>query len=511
MLSNRLLINSLPMCIKRGPYINYKKYPETVAKVIQILKDDAPGDVDIIVEKTGFKRRTLYNWRKTLKYNPSFNPLGVKVRPNSRIFTEEEEDSIALFIWSEKILKGSCFTDEDGIEILTNAFLDKHYNDENFDFEYNVSNGYIYEFKKRHSFVSKLCHLKRRPSTNNTNYNFIDSFIEEMKKLFDTCANARIVNVDETAIFVSPKQLRIWHSKGVDDVSIPVQFNEKQRITAVCAIAADGFKFPIQFIAKGQTEQVLETQIGDVGHHLRAYSENGWTNTNTFYQFLNHIRSHFEGEGEIHVILDLYKAHNNEEIKEAAEQLGIKLHFIPAGFTDKFQPLDAKIFAIIKAYIRHFVRQCLREGKVLSKLDAVNWMVRSWEKLETSVVQESFDYLILGEKWDGYGQDDCACIHTCKYSRAMPRERKIMILEEIKQNGFKDDDGKPFMDYIIESFDHNDSRSVTQIKEYIEMHALIKENELLDSQINDSIRRLHAFKILQKDYDIANPTFKLTI
>ena len=57
-------------------------------------------------------------------------------------------------------------------------------------------------------------------------------------------ANNRIINIDETAIFIAPKQLKIWHSKGVDDVSLPVKFNDKQRITVVCAIAADGFKFP---------------------------------------------------------------------------------------------------------------------------------------------------------------------------------------------------------------------------------------------------------------------------
>lgn len=389
---------------------------------MQILREEVPGDVDIIVAKTGFKRRTMYNWKKQLKSNPNFNPLAAQVRLISRIFNEDEEDSIAFFIWSEKITKGICFTDGDGMEIITQAYLDKHYNDEEFDFEHNVSKGYIYSFKRRHNFVSKLCHLKRRPTTDYDNFDFIDNFI---------------INIDETAIFVAPKQLKVWHSKGVDDVSLPVSFNEKQRITAVCAIAADGFKFPIQFIAKGKTEQVLNTQIGDVSPNIRSFSENGWTNTQTFYQFLSHIKSHYEDNKEIHVILDLYKAHNNDEIKEAAASLEITLHFIPAGFTEKFQPLDAMIFAIIKAYIRHMVRQSLKEGKDLNKIDACNWMIRAWEKLEPSVVQEAFDYLVYGEKWEGYSPKDCAIMHTCKYSNSSPRERKLLILNEIKEQCFK--------------------------------------------------------------------------
>lgn len=38
-------------------------------------------------------------------------------------FTDEEKDSIAQYIRLEKAIKGSCFIDKDGIEILTKAYL----------------------------------------------------------------------------------------------------------------------------------------------------------------------------------------------------------------------------------------------------------------------------------------------------------------------------------------------------------------------------------------------------
>lgn len=47
-----------------------------------------------------------------------------------------------------------------------------------------------------------------------------------------------------------------------------------------------------------------------------------------------------------------------------------------------------------------------------------------------------------------------------------------------------DDNGKSLIQYIIESFDSNETRFVDQIKEIF--------------QVNDSIRRLLAFKILKK-------------
>ena len=77
----------------------------------------------------------------------------------------------------------------------------------------------------------------------------MNQFIEDM------------INIDETALFDAPKNLKIWHSISQDDVTIPVKLGEKQRITAVCAIAADGTRHKIQFIAIGTTPVVLDSQL----------------------------------------------------------------------------------------------------------------------------------------------------------------------------------------------------------------------------------------------------------
>ena len=369
------LLSTLPLCIKRGPYIKYKNYPETVEKVMKIFRTFINANVDEIALMTGFKRRTLYNWRMKLRENRDFNPLDIQIRESRRIFTEAEEDAIANFIWTNKIKADKCFNDEDCVAIITDAYLEKHKDDENIDITYVVSKGYIYSFKKRHAFVSKLCHLKRRPPIN---HYAIESFLAEMKELFENVPLNRIINIDETAIFIAPKNLKIWHSKGKDDVIIPVKYNDKERITCVCAVRADGTKLKIQFIAKGETDQVLNTQIGDVEPHLKAVSEKGWTNTSTFYDYLSHIRSQYEGNEEIHVILDRFSAHKCDETLDAAKQLGIVLHFIPSGLTDIYQPLDVKLLAFLKAYIKHMLRQFLREEKTMNKKLDCQCMVKAW-------------------------------------------------------------------------------------------------------------------------------------
>lgn len=345
-----------------------------------------------IAQKTGFKLRTLYDWKAKLKKDSNYNPLNPQVRLTARYFTEEE-DGITDFIWREYLIPCKCFNDNDCIEIITNAYLEKHRDDEEIDIEFTISNGYIYNFKNRHGFVSKLCHLKRRPKMKQK---LIDSFIDDMIKLFDSVVWDRIINIDETAVFLAPKDLKIWHSRGMDDVTIPVRFNDKERITAVCAIGADGFKYPIQFIAKGKTSEVLNTQIGDVAPNVKAFSENGWTTQDTFYEYLSFIRSNFDDDKEIHIILDVYSAHRTDKIKESAKALGIVLHFIPAGFTDIYKPLDVKIFAMIKAYLKHMIRLYLRDDEVMNKQMACKLMIRDDDD-ETllSSIKSDIDSLLM--------------------------------------------------------------------------------------------------------------------
>ena len=199
---------------------------------------------------------------------------------------------------------------------------------------------------------------------------------------------------------MNSKNIQIWHSKGNDDVSLPVGFSEKKRITVVCAIGANGVEYSIQFIANGKTEQVIDTQLGDIYPHLATYSEKCWTNDETFYSDLNYIKSQFNENAEIHIILDIFSAHRSENTKKIAEEIWRTLHYMPAGFMDLYQPLDTTIFAIIKGFISHKLRSYLKDRKDLTTIDGCGLMIRAWEQLKTDIVQESFDRLHLEEIWE---------------------------------------------------------------------------------------------------------------
>ena len=76
--------------------------------------------------------------------------------------------------------------------------------------------------------------------------------------------------------------------------------------------------------------------------------------------------------------------------------LGIVLHFIPAGFTDIYKPLDVKIFAMIKAYLKHMIRLYLRDDEVMNKQMACKLMIRDDDD-ETllSSIKSDIDSLLM--------------------------------------------------------------------------------------------------------------------
>ena len=72
------------------------------------------------------------------------------------------------------------------------------------------------------------------------------------------------------------------------------------------------------------------------------------------------------------MILDGFKVHISDEIIEFAESNNIKLYFIPLGYTDQLQPLDIKLFGILKSYARPLFYERYRNDpyRKSNKIDA---------------------------------------------------------------------------------------------------------------------------------------------
>ena len=377
-------------------YMLYDKTEEKIDIVMQLLdnKHYVFGDGKLLSTKTGIPTSTLSDWRRKKMINANFNPLDKRTNIYKRIFTDEEENDITEYILENIIKPGILFTNYDFKNLVMDAFQEKflYENDYSKIPQFNCSDGFVTDFKNRNNFVSRRLHAARRPLSSH----FDSIFADQMKNLFEKVEPKYIVNIDETSWEVVPKIFKSWHVKGQDHVLRYVQANTKERVTVMAGIRSDGVKLPLQFIASGKTDKVLDSQIGDVNYHYRTHSENGWCTKETFKDYLIGIREYYNFcEETIHVICDGYKAHISDEVIEFSKLNNIQLYFIPHGFTDQLQPLDVKIFGILKSTARRLFMERYRRNpfQKRTRLDACQDMVCAWEKVDLESIKQSFEPL----------------------------------------------------------------------------------------------------------------------
>jgi hypothetical protein len=82
-------------------------------------------------------------------------------------------------------------------------------------------------------------------------------------------------------------------------------------------------------MAKGQTDRVERSHIGDVGENWRAHSESDWMNHEIFGAYLRHLREQRSNGERILFICDVYASRRTADVKQLAGELNISLR--PAG------------------------------------------------------------------------------------------------------------------------------------------------------------------------------------
>ena len=360
-------------------------------KVVRTLLSDIDFGIPpkVICAKYRIAMATLYRWRGKRLQNPQWTPCLKRVAKN-RIFTEEEEDDIADEIRREFIEKGLVFTDHEFRMLILGHYQNK-YLSPLYDKipEFNCSNGFIYDFKKRHRFSSRKAHMKRRPTINPED---VAHWTEQIKTLMKSVDRDCLINADETSWTVFPNNIFTWSTTGSENVSITCQGNDKDCLTVLASITANGGKLPLYFLATGKTHRVMGSQLGDTYGHWQNFSESGWQTSQTFQEYLMHIRELY-GERTVHLVLDVHSSHRTDEVKKLAKELDINLWFIPPGCTDQCQPLDRRCFGALKATARKLWREQMADEphRKLTKKDAVAHLICAWEHLTKGVVDEAWE------------------------------------------------------------------------------------------------------------------------
>ena len=79
-----------------------------------------------------------------------------------------------------------------------------------------------------------------------------------------------------------------------------------------------------------------------------------------------------------------------------ANGLNIRMIFVPAGMTDKYQPLDRRVFGALKATAKRYVyRQMAADpGSRIGMSGAIAILVRCWEGLSPSVINSAWSLYV---------------------------------------------------------------------------------------------------------------------
>jgi hypothetical protein len=390
--------------IKGQAHHNYRSINKKVAIGVmnEIIDTDfrfvRHGFVVGLSMEWGVPESTIRTWMQHVTIDPNWRPWKTNWGQGSRVFSDDEEQELVLFVKNNFISKKRLFGDSDFRILACSEFAKKiqQFEGEWNGFDFICSAGFITDFKRRNHISSRTFHYKRR---DNFTQEQAQWWIHKMTNLLNTVSHDCIVNVDETSWLLWPRGLLTWSETGADSVQVEANGDEKAAITVTAAITASNQKLPLQIIAKGKTGRVHFTQLGDVGNNWVDHSQSGWQTEVTFGTYLRCLRNHY-GDRSLHLILDLYPTHRTETIRSLASDLDIQLYFIPAGATDRLQPLDRSVFAVLKASAKRlFHERCMCNiGDARKKKDAVADLLKAWELLGTSVIEEGWS--IYEDVWE---------------------------------------------------------------------------------------------------------------
>ena len=337
---------------------------------------------------------TLSYWHMRYAKDPHYTPLNSEWGQHLRIFTDAQEQELSARIRTKYIDQHMHFSNTDFVYEALEFWGEICARHENRTDRFECSNGFITDFKKRNGFSTGRQHMKRRPQVeDDDNSQWISRVRGELKGK----DKRYVLNCDETAWYVYPNGILTWVLTGSEDVSVNITGNEKDCLIVLATVSASGEKYPLMFVAKGKTDRIEDTQLGNVGAHWRAHTESGWMRKETFELYLMQL-SQLCGGHEIQLLLDVHASHRAAECKELAKVLGIHFIYIPPGFTDALQPCDRRVFGSLKATARALwcKRQRENPGAKRTKIDAVQDMLTAWQSLSEDTLEDAWDICTEG-------------------------------------------------------------------------------------------------------------------
>jgi hypothetical protein len=381
----------------RAPYLAKKVH----ALLLELRKRcSATGDKTFreISAIYNVPRTTIMRWYRRVTEDPEWTPAATHWGEHRRIFDDATEAAIAGYIRSNFTSRNRIFSCEDFHALAFRQYREVYWDAESAP-RFCCSRTFIHGFMVRNRFSIRREHVKRRPPITEEE---AQQWTQRLRHLLETENQDLILNCDETAWRVYPGNILTWWDTGADDVAIHVDGDEKSVITVLATISASHKKWPLFFVAKGKTERVERSQVGEIGIHWRSHSESGWMRQEIFAQYLHHLRQQVPDGEKIFLICDVHASHRTDAVKQLASGLNIDLLYIPPGATDRLQPLDRMVFGALKSEARRLFRRNAASNPELKrrKRDAVKDLIEAWAGLNDATLSAAWALYQGDENWD---------------------------------------------------------------------------------------------------------------
>jgi hypothetical protein len=282
--------------------------------------------------------------------------------------------------------------------------------------DFKASHGWCTRFMKRHGFSlrrrTSVC--QKLPSHYEEKLMAYQKYIINLRqKMHYTLEH--MGNADETPVYFDMPRNETIDTVGSKEVKLITTGYEKQRITVMLAITADGNKLPPFLILK--RKNVPKNETFPSGVIVRA-QEKGWMTQELMLEWIKLVwnrRPGFSRNPPNMLVLDAFKGHLTDSVKKMLKESSCDLAVIPGGLTSQLQPLDVSLNKPFKAYLRDEYDAWLStENLPLTKTGKfkkappstiAKWVASAWAKIDVTIVQKSFKKTCISNALDGTEDD----------------------------------------------------------------------------------------------------------
>ncbi|CAI7819330.1 unnamed protein product, partial [Closterium sp. NIES-54] len=214
-------------------------------------------------------------------------------------------------------------------------------------------------------------------------------------------------------------------SGGMDGVRAGHVHVMPSRSTTLCAPPAAQMAFQPWFVLATRQPSVVAISTENYAsssHVVVSCHENGWMDANGVIQWLEECVKPFLKPGfgrharSSMVVLDSYRGHLTDAVKEKFRELNCVPAIIPSGCTAEVQPLDVSINKSFKASVRQQYQKWFQEEgqEQLTKAGnlkkpppevVVRWISRAWKAVPADLIKRAFLTCGISNALDG--SEDC--------------------------------------------------------------------------------------------------------